>query len=83
MCHVCCLGDYPPEHASQLSDNPTPGVETGHKVAKDSPNREKILKSNLALEKPEKPVLQVTTVLQGAAHLFSKVIILSTLGSSV
>ena len=44
----CCQ----PEHASQLSDDPTPGVETWHEVAEDSPNREEILQSNLALEKP-------------------------------
>ena len=42
-----------PKHASQLSDNPTPGVETGHKVAEDSPNWEEVLQCHLALEKPE------------------------------
>ena len=51
---------YPPEHASQLSDNPTSGVETRYEIAEDSPNREEILQSNLALEKPA-PVLQVTS----------------------
>ena len=70
---------YQPEHASQLSDNPTPGVEPGHQVAEDSPNREEILQSDLALEKPVPVQIKVV---DRAAHLFSKVIILSTLGSS-
>ena len=60
----CCQ----PEHASQLSDDPTPGVETWHEVAEDSPNREEILQSNLALEKPA-PVLHVTSISSWSSSL--------------